>query len=101
MNLVDKNIADVRELCEKYKVKSLYLFGSILTPRFSDKSDIDFLVNFKESEIPLLDFGDNFFGLQFALEDLFGRRIDLVCDDVISNDYFRREVDRTKRIIYG
>lgn len=101
MNLVDKNIKSVKELCEKHKVKSLYLFGSILTPRFNDKSDIDFLVNFKESEIPLLDFGDNFFGLQFALEDLFKRNIDLVCDDVISNDVFRKEVDRTKKMIYG
>lgn len=101
MNLVDKNIANVRQLCEKYKVKSLYLFGSILTPKFNDSSDIDFLVKFKDSEIKLLDFGDNFFGFQFALEDLFNRRVDLVCDDVISNNYFRKEVDRTKRIIYG
>ena len=101
MNLLDQHIDKIYELCRLHKVKSLYAFGSVLTPRFNDQSDIDLLVNFNESEIPLLNFGDNFFGLQFALEDIFGRNVDLICDNAINNSIFRKEVDSTKQIIYG
>jgi nucleotidyltransferase len=101
MNFLDRHIERIFELCRLHKVKSLYAFGSVLTPRFNEDSDVDLLVDFNESEIPLLNFGDNFFGLQFALEDMFGRKVDLICDNVISNSVFRKEVDSTKRIIYG
>jgi len=101
MNFLDRHIERIVELCRLHKVKSLYAFGSVLTPRFNEDSDVDLLVDFNESEIPLLNFGDNFFGLQFALEDMFGRKVDLICDNVISNSVFRKEVDSTKRIIYG
>lgn len=101
MNFLDRHIERIFELCRLHKVKSLYAFGSVLTPRFNEDSDVDLLVDFNESEIPLLNFGDNFFGLQFALEDMFGRKVDLICDNIISNSVFRKEVDSTKRIIYG
>lgn len=101
MNFLDRHIERIFELCRLHKVKSLYAFGSVLTPRFNEDIDVDLLVDFNESEIPLLNFGDNFFGLQFALEDMFGRKVDLICDNVISNSVFRKEVDSTKRIIYG
>ncbi len=100
MRLIELNMDRIIELCKKYKVKYLYAFGSILTNRFNDESDVDLLVRFNDSEIPLLEFGDNFFGLQFALEDMFHRKVDLVCDDAIKNSYFRKEVDRTKHLIY-
>ncbi len=91
----------VATLCKRYKVKTLYLFGSILTPRFRKESDIDFLVKFDKDRIHLADYADNFFDFQYALEDLFGRKIDLVCDEAIRNPYFRAEVDTKKQLIYG
>ena len=62
MRLIELNMDRIIELCKKYKVKYLYAFGSILTNRFNDESDVDLLVRFNDSEIPLLEFGDNFFG---------------------------------------
>jgi uncharacterized protein len=44
----DAYIEPVAELCKKYKVHRLYLYGSILTPRFNPKSDIDIYVEFHE-----------------------------------------------------
>ena len=35
--------SEIKSLCHKHGVKSLYVFGSVLTPRFTDKSDVDFL----------------------------------------------------------
>ena len=77
------------------------MFGSVLTPRFNKESDIDLLVKFNKDSIPLSDYADNYFDFQFALEDLFRRKVDLVCDDAIKNPYFRQEVDSKKELIYG
>ena len=44
MKLIEDNREKLTELCDRNKVKELYLFGSILTERFIDSSDIDVLV---------------------------------------------------------
>ena len=46
MNLIYDNLDKIIALCKKYKVKNMYVFGSILTPRFNDDSDVDLLFNF-------------------------------------------------------
>jgi uncharacterized protein len=46
MKLIDENIEELRKLCKKIKALKLYVFGSILTDLFNEKSDIDFLVNY-------------------------------------------------------
>ena len=101
MKLIELHITKILELCKRYKVKTLYVFGSILTPRFRKDSDIDLLVRFKKDEINLLDYADNFFDFQTSLETLLGRKIDLVCEDSIKNPYFRQEVDTKKRLLYA
>lgn len=101
MRLIELNIQEILRLCVKYSVRSLDVFGSILTDRFKDDSDVDFAVSFQKDKIELEDYADNFFNLQFDLEELFHRPIDLVCYDSISNPVFRRELDNTKVRIYG
>lgn len=101
MKLIELNLQKIFELCRLYKVRSLYVFGSILTSRFRGDSDIDLLVKFNKESIPLSDYADNYFDFQFALEELFNRKVDLVCDDAIKNPFFRQEVDSKKRLIYG
>ena len=100
MNLITQNIEQVLALCKKYKVKSMYVFGSILTPRFNDKSDVDLLVNFS-SDIDYLSYADNILDLYSELKTLLGRNIDLVDESAIKNPYFKKEVERTKQLIYG
>jgi len=62
---------------------------------------VDLLVRFRKEEIPLLEYADNFFDFQTALESLFNRKVDLVCEDAIKNSYFRQEVDSKKQLIYS
>ena len=95
------NMDKIVALCQKYKVAKLWVFGSILTSRFNDDSDVDLSISFDKSKIALLDFADNYFDLIEDLKNLFGRDIDLVCDDSVSNPYFRKELDSTKVLIYG
>lgn len=96
---VRKNISQIEKLCKKHKVKSLYLFGSACTPKFTDDSDIDFLISF--DEVPLLDYADNFFDLQEALEKLFNRKVDLVVEKSITNPYFKNIVEKSRALVYG
>lgn len=100
MNLIELNLEKIFELCRKYKVKTLSVFGSILTDSFNDESDVDFSATFYPEEDPLIA-GDNFINLYIDLEELMGRKIDLVSEDSIRNKYFREELEETKQLIYG
>ncbi|MDE6443982.1 MAG: nucleotidyltransferase domain-containing protein [Muribaculaceae bacterium] len=103
MKLIEKHIQNIKDLCKKYMVKKLYVFGSILTDRFNDRSDIDFSVEFDKERIEResKDWADLFFDFLHELEALLGRNVDLVFDNHISNKIFRHELDHTKRLIYG
>ena len=97
MKLIQRNIAQIVALCEKHKVESLYVFGSVLTDRFNDESDIDFVVVFDKANVE--DYFDNYFDFKYALEDLFNRSVDLVEDQTIKNTYLRQNVDASKQRI--
>ncbi|MDE5785508.1 MAG: nucleotidyltransferase domain-containing protein, partial [Duncaniella sp.] len=88
-------------LCKKYKVSKLWAFGSILTSRFNDESDIDLLVVFDKTRIALLDMADTFFDFIDELEALFGRKVDLTDYSAISNKYFKEEVDENKLLLWS
>lgn len=100
MHLIQQNIEKIISLCRKYKVKNMYVFGSILTPQFNDDSDVDLLVNFL-NELDYLSYADNILDLYADLKDIFGRNVDLVDEASVKNPYFKKELDQTKQLIYG
>lgn len=99
MKLIELNMDKIIALCKKYKVAKLWVFGSILTPRFNDESDVDFSVLFHYNQIQ--DLFITFFDFIDELENVLGRKVDLVDETAVKNDYFRRELDSTKQLIYG
>ena len=100
MHLISDNLEQIYALCRKYGVKTLSVFGSILTPRFNENSDVDFSATFYPEEDPLVA-GENRIQFYSSLEDLMGRRIDLVDEDNLKNKYFIEELEETKQKIYG
>ena len=96
---LDKYKRDIKELCKQNRVRSLYVFGSVLTDRFNDKSDIDLLVDI-DSNDPLA-YADYYFNLKFALQELFKRPIDLLESKAMKNPYIIRNIDNSKFLIYG
>lgn len=90
---------EITQLCLQNEVKSLYVFGSVLTDKFSDSSDIDLIVDI-ESADPC-EYTDHYFALKFALQDLFKRPIDLLENKSIRNPYFRQNIDQSKALIYA
>jgi predicted nucleotidyltransferase len=89
--------AAVADLCKRYKVARLSLFGSILTDDFTASSDVDFLVEFQpDSRASLFELG----GMLMELRALLGRDVDLRTPMDISQ-YFRDEVLRHARMLYA
>ena len=99
MNAVEQNISLIHYLCENHGVDKLYLFGSILGSSFNEKSDIDFLVRFKNIE--LLKYADNYFDLKFSLENLLNRHVDLLEEQSLKNPFFLDAINESKKLIYG
>jgi predicted nucleotidyltransferase len=99
-SVLSRHKADIEDLCRRFHVQRLELFGSAATGRHSPgKSDLDFLIEF--APLPAGAYADAFFGLREALEELFGRPVDLVVSSAITNPYFRQSVDATKVLLYA
>lgn len=99
MNFFSNYLPKIIALCKKHKVKKLFAFGSVLTNRFTDKSDIDLLVDFEG--VNLEDYADNYFDLKYALENLLGRDVDLLEGKAVRNPYLKESIDTTKIQLYG
>lgn len=99
MKLIELNMDKIVALCRKYKVAKLWVFGSILTPRFNKDSDVDFSVIFHYDQIS--DLFLTFFDFIDELQQVLGRKVDLIDETAVKNPYFRSELDRTKYQIYG
>ncbi len=88
------------ELCQRFHVKTLELFGSAATGAFDpSRSDVDFLVDFLPLEPGA--HAKAYFGLWFALHDLLGRNVDLVESAAINNLYFLNAVNRQRQVLYA
>lgn len=92
--------AELERLCRRYGVRRLELFGSAVSGRYRHgESDLDFLVEF--DDLPRGAYADAYFGLLEALEDLFGRPVDLVVASAVKNPYFKESIEANKALLYA
>ena len=98
MKLIEINLKSIFELCKIYNVKTLSVFGSILTNRFNDSSDIDMIVEFNNENID--DYVSNYFNFKEALTALFKRDVDLLEAKGIKNRFLLQNINRTKQVIF-
>ena len=90
----------IEELCRRFGVKRLELFGSAAGGGFDpDVSDYDFLVEFEQRDYR--GSAGAYFGLLHALEDLLGRPVDLVEVRAVTNPHFLRQANRQKVLLYA
>ena len=97
---IDDHRAALEELCRRYRVRSLFLFGSAARGDFAPgRSDVDLLVEFEP--MPAGGYADAYFGLREALEALFGRDVDLVTLTAVRNPYMKADIERTRTLLYA
>ena len=88
LSLVQEHQSQIRS----YGIRRLGLFGSFVRGQQSSDSDIDVLVEFEPGRKTF----DNFVHAAFFLEDLFGRRVELVTREALSphiGPHILREVE--------
>ena len=69
-----------REVIKSFGVTSLGIFGSFSKGKIHESSDVDFLVDFDPRKKSF----DNFMDLSFFLEELFGRKVEIVTNQSLS-----------------
>jgi len=96
---VEQKHTTLAELCQRYRVRELQLFGSAATGAFLPAtSDLDFVAEFADTQDT--DYADRYYDFAESLERLFNRPVDLVTERAIRNPYFRAEVERTAQVLY-
>ena len=95
-----KNEKRLDELCRKYNVSEMVIFGSAIRSDFNpEKSDIDIMVSFRK--MTPAEHADSYFGLLEELERLFGRNVDLLEEEAVRNPYLRRNIDESGVMVYA
>src|ERR1035437_2022997 len=86
----------IRDFCARNHIRKLSLFGSVLTHRFGEDSDIDVLVEFEPGNVP------GYFelvGMELELSETLGRKVALHTPEAFSR-YFRAEVVASAAVQY-
>lgn len=96
MPTLEIDVERLREVCERYGVASLEVFGSVARGEESGSSDVDLLYVLK----PEVSLGFRLFDLEDELADLFGRPVDLVARRSV-NKYLREQVLADAQPLYA
>ncbi|HQG38349.1 MAG TPA: nucleotidyltransferase domain-containing protein [Chitinophagales bacterium] len=97
--IITDNINSIKEICRNHHVKEMAVFGSVTKDYFTDKSDIDVLIEFND-DIKLEDYSTNYFSFENSLNTLLKKEIDLVSKKFIENPYFLKSINLNKQILY-
>ena len=87
--------SEIEQVCRKYHIRRLALFGSVLHDDFGPTSDIDVVVEFEPGKVP----GLEFFAIEAELADRFGRKVDLNTPNSLSR-YFAEKVLAEAEVLY-
>ena len=97
--ILEKRREDIKWMCQNFKVKRLYAFGSVVSDKFRKDSDIDFLFSFADN-LTVEEYTNNYFSLHYRLREIFHREIDLVTERTLSNPYLIDSINESKELIY-
>ena len=86
------------DLCRRWQISELSVFGSVARGASRPESDIDLLATFyPDAPWSTLDLVD----LREELSTLFGRKVDLVEEKAIRNPYRKASILRDKSVLYA
>lgn len=98
--LIEHNRRQIETLCQRYGVRRLEVFGSVLRDDFdAARSDVDIAVEF-EPAVPGQRL-QQFFGFKDELERLLARPVDLLELTAMENARLKRLIERTKVPVYA
>ena len=96
-NGIDLTHKDLEYIISKYNVKEISVFGSSIRNDFTSESDVDFLIDFRNSEeISLFDILD----IQDYLQNTTKRNVDIVEHAGLVNPYRKEAIMNSKEPLY-
>ncbi|HOU46823.1 MAG TPA: nucleotidyltransferase domain-containing protein [Chitinophagales bacterium] len=99
MNIIQQNQSIINQLCTQHNVKTMYVFGSVLTNHFNANSDVDLLVKFNDFD--LTKYFINYTNLKESLENILHKKVDLIEEQTLKNPILIRSINNNKQLIYG
>ena len=101
VQVVEQKLNEIINICREMEVESLYLVGSASRGvDFTTESDIDFLFTMKMNEDGLYLGKYDYFDFWFKLQEITGRKVDLIASYGIRNKYFLESITKDKLKIY-
>jgi hypothetical protein len=94
---ISNHIEERSQILKENKVREVFAFGSIMTTKFNEDSDI--LLSIENGFAPVV-YGDNYFKIIKKQEVLLNRREDVTTDKNLSNSSFIKTINKTKTPIY-
>ncbi len=98
--IIENHSAELADLCRRFHVRRLDLFGSATGDNFDPRhSDVDLLVEFMPGGT--LKALDQYFGLKEALEALLDRPVDLIEASGVKNPYIWKSIEASRETLYA
>jgi predicted nucleotidyltransferase len=98
LKLIEARRAEIADLCRRFHVRRLEVFGSAARGTDFDpaRSDVDLLVTYEPA--PNL---TEYFDLNEQLSALLGRPVDLVMSGAVRNPFIHADIERWKQPVYA
>ena len=96
--LIKNNLPEIQQLMRLYGVEQAYLFGSAASGKMNAGSDVDFLIRFS-SDLDFQTYGNNYFKLLYALQDLLKLEVELVAEETLNNPYLIESINSNKLLV--
>jgi predicted nucleotidyltransferase len=93
--LIKDHLSQIQILMRFYGVTEAYLFGSAASNQMQTDSDVDFLVRFS-SDLDFETYGNNYFNLMYALQELLQTEVELLAEETLTNPYLMESINLNK-----
>ena len=99
MKFIDQLKKELPDVCEKYDIAFVDLFGSTARDEDTESSDLDLIIEFREPKTRQV--SKRYFGFLHSIEDRFGKKVDLLTPKSLSNPFLLNEVNKDRIRLYG
>lgn len=98
MGIKNEITESAAELCKRFGIKRLALFGSIARGDESFQSDIDFLAEFDSPSPESMP--DRYFGFINAASERFHRPVQVLTPRMVKNPFLKQSIEKDLVIVY-
>jgi predicted nucleotidyltransferase len=99
MNTLNDLKAVLPEICPRYGIQWVDVFGSVAREEQRPESDIDLIVEFGAPRRDNI--SARFFGFLHEMEARYHTRIDILTENSLKNPYLKAEIARERIRVYG